>query len=63
MKRKRCPRKLKKFIIKSCGRKQFHLWLNSDRYTFKTEGYFDLQTGKTILTGRWIMYYNIHDGF
>lgn len=60
--RKRCPRKLKKRIIKECGRHSYRLWLSSTRINFQRKGHTDGSTLKTVYTG-WGMTYNKWDGF
>lgn len=51
--RKRCPRKLKKLIIKECDRQSYILWLSSVRINFR----------RKVYTGGWGMTYNMWDGF
>jgi hypothetical protein len=63
--RKRCPRKLKKKIIKWCGRDGYKRWMSSHRHIFSREKYSELSSDgfKTIDTGRYTMYYNMFDGY
>jgi hypothetical protein len=63
MNKNRCPRKLKKKIIRECGRESYKLWLSHPNYLFRRKVYCRLgnKGWQTIDTGKYHLMFNIEE--